>query len=169
MDYLNRVYIALGSNLPDRSTHLKAGREMLRRVSAGGWMESPVYETPPVGPAGQGPYFNQVVSFWYDGDPVKLLYYLKGIELILGRKDRGHWNSREVDLDLLFFGQDVCSGRPTIPHPQIYNRQFVLVPLNDIAPDWVDPKTKKLVSELLSELLSKEEKIPFRVIQGEEP
>ena len=54
MDSLNRVYIALGSNLPDRSAHLKAGRDMLRRVSAGGWVESPIYETPPVGPAGQG-------------------------------------------------------------------------------------------------------------------
>ena len=82
---------------------------MLRRISAGGWVESPIYETPPVGPAGQGPYFNQVVSFWYDGDPVKLLYYLKGSELILGRKDRGHWKSREVDLDLLFLGREVCS------------------------------------------------------------
>ena len=105
----------------------------------------------------------------YDGDPIKLLYYLKGSELILGRKDRGHWNSREVDLDLLFFGREICTGRPNVPHAQIYNRQFVLVPLNDIAPDWVDPKTNKPVHELLSELLAKEEKIPFRVIDGEEP
>ena len=142
---------------------------MLRRVSAGGWVESPIYETPPVGPEGQGPYFNQVVSFWYDGDPIKLLYYLKGSELILGRKDRGHWNSREVDLDLLFFGREVCEGRPTIPQSQIYNRQFVLVPLCDIAPDWVDPKTNKSVKDLLVDLLEKEEKIPFRVIEGEEP
>jgi 2-amino-4-hydroxy-6-hydroxymethyldihydropteridine diphosphokinase len=169
VDSLNRVYIALGSNLPNRSAHLKAGRDMLSRISSGGWVESPIYETPPVGPEGQGPYFNQVVSFWYDGDPLKLLYYLKGSELILGRKDRGHWNSREVDLDLLFFGREVCSGRPTVPHPQIYSRQFVLVPLNDIAPDWVCPKTNKSVSDLLAELLSKEDKIPFRVVNGEEP
>ncbi len=169
VDSLNRVYIALGSNLPNRSAHLKAGRDMLSRISSGGWVESPVYETPPVGPEGQGPYFNQVVSFWYDGDPQKLLYYLKGSELILGRKDRGHWNSREVDLDLLFFGRESCSGRPTIPHPQIYSRQFVLVPLNDIAPDWVCPKTNKSVRDLLAELLSKEDKIPFRVVNGEEP
>lgn len=72
-------------------------------------------------------------------------------------------------MDLLFFGRETCSGRPTIPHPQIYSRQFVLVPLNDIAPDWVCPKTNKSVRDLLAELLSKEEKIPFRVVNGEEP
>ena len=58
---------------------------------------------------------------------------------------------------------------PNIPHPQIYNRQFVLVPLCDIAPDWVDPKTNKTVKDLLSDLLAKEEKIPFRVVTSEEP
>ena len=169
MESLERVFVALGSNLAPRYKRLGEGRDMLRRIARGGWLESSIYETPPVGPEGQGPYFNQVVSFWYSGTPEGLLYYLKGSELILGRKDRGHWNSREVDLDLLFFGQEICTGRPNIPHPQIYNRQFVLVPLNDIAPDWMDPKTNKPVSELLSELLSKEEKIPFRVVQGEEP
>lgn len=165
-----RVFVALGSNLPNRSAHLAAGREMLRKVSSGGWLESPIYETPPVGPAGQGPYFNQVVSFWYEGTSTRLLHFLKGAEVVLGRKPRGHWNSREVDLDLLFYGTELQpSGRPTLPHPQIYNRQFVLVPLNDIAPDWIDPKTHLTVADLLKDLLEKEEKIPFRVIEEEEP
>lgn len=141
---------------------------MLRKVSKGGWKESPIYETPPVGPEGQGPYLNQVVTFWYSGTPERLLNYLKGSEFILGRKPRGHWNSREIDLDLLYFGNLVCQGTPTLPHPQIVNRQFVLVPLNDIAPEWVDPRTDSKVSTLLADLLSKEEKIPFRVITSEE-
>ena len=129
---------------------------MLSRISSGGWMESPIYETPPVGPEGQGPYFNQVVSFWYDGDPKRLLHYLKGAELVLGRKPRGHWNSREIDLDLLYFGNKVMGGRPTIPHV-------------DIAPDWVDPLSNCTMKDLLSQLLQKEEKIAFRTITAEEP
>lgn len=142
---------------------------MLRRIASGGWLESPIYETPPVGPAGQGPYFNQVVSFWYSGTPKQLLYYLKGSELLLGRKPRGHWNSREIDLDLLYFGNQVMTGRPNIPHVQIPNRQFVLVPLNDIAPDWQDPLSCVRVKDMLADLLSRESKIPFRTITGEEP
>ena len=169
VDSLERVFVALGSNLPDRSKHLNEGREMLRKISAGGWLESPIYETPPVGPAGQGPYFNQVVSFWYSGTSTRLLHYLKGAEFVLGRKPRGHWNSREIDLDLLYFGKEVRQGRPDLPHPQIVNRQFVLVPLNDIAPEWDDPQLGVKVKEILSNLLQKEEKIPFRVITSEEP
>ena len=169
VDSLERVFVALGSNLPDRSKHLNEGREMLRKISSGGWLESPIYETPPVGPAGQGPYFNQVVSFWYSGTSTRLLHYLKGAEFVLGRKPRGHWNSREIDLDLLYFGKEVHQGRPNLPHPQIVNRQFVLVPLNDIAPEWDDPQVGVKVKQLLSDLLQKEEKIPFRVITSEEP
>jgi 2-amino-4-hydroxy-6-hydroxymethyldihydropteridine diphosphokinase len=169
VDSLERVFVALGSNLPDRSKHLNEGREMLRKISSGGWLESPIYETPPVGPAGQGPYFNQVVSFWYSGTSTRLLHYLKGAEFVLGRKPRGHWNSREIDLDLLYFGKEVRQGRPNLPHPQVVNRQFVLVPLNDIAPEWEDPQLGIKVKELLSNLLQKEEKIPFRVITSEEP
>ena len=169
VDSLERVFVALGSNLPDRSKHLNEGREMLRKISAGGWLESPIYETPPVGPAGQGPYFNQVVSFWYSGTSTRLLHYLKGAEFVLGRKPRGHWNSREIDLDLLYFGKEVRQGRPNLPHPQIVNRQFVLVPLHDIAPEWDDPQLGVKVKEILSNLLQKEEKIPFRVITSEEP
>ena len=169
VDSLERVFVALGSNLPDRSMHLNEGREMLRKISSGGWLESPIYETPPVGPAGQGPYFNQVVSFWYSGTSTRLLHYLKGAEFVLGRKPRGHWNSREIDLDLLYFGKEVRQGRPNLPHPQVVNRQFVRVPLNDIAPEWEDPQLGIKVKELLSNLLQKEEKIPFRVITSEEP
>ncbi len=168
VESLDRVFIALGSNLAPRSSRLAEGRDMLRRIAKGGWLESPIYETPPVGPEGQGPYFNQVVSFWYSGTPTRLLYYLKGAELLLGRKPRGHWNSREIDLDLLYYGNRVTTGRPTIPHEQVPCRQFVLVPLNDIGPDWRDPLSGKTVKDMLADLLSREGKIPFRTVTGEE-
>ncbi|SHK70440.1 2-amino-4-hydroxy-6-hydroxymethyldihydropteridinediphosphokinase [Fibrobacter sp. UWEL] len=166
---LERVFVALGTNLPNRSRHLSEGRQMLKKVSSGEWLESPIYETPPVGPEGQGPYFNQVVSFLYSGTAEQMLFYLKGSEFILGRKDRGHWNSREIDLDLLYFGSQTCEGRLIVPHSQITNRQFVLVPLNDIAPNWMDPRTGLSVGNMLASLLEKEEKLSFRVITSEEP
>ena len=103
VESLERVFIALGSNLSPRGVHLAEAREMLKHIAVGGWKESPIYETPPVGPVGQGPYFNQVVSFWYTRGKDHLLNYLKGTELFLGRKPRGHWQAREIDLDLLFF------------------------------------------------------------------
>lgn len=169
VESLERVFIALGSNLAPRWKRLAEGRDMLRRIACGGWLESPIYETPPVGPEGQGPYFNQVVSFWYVGTPKQLLYYLKGTEMLLGRKPRGHWNSREIDLDLLYFGGKTNAGRPNVPHVEIPNRQFVLVPMNDIAPDWRDPLTGRTVKDLLANLLTREERIPFRTITEEEP
>jgi 2-amino-4-hydroxy-6-hydroxymethyldihydropteridine diphosphokinase len=165
---LERVFIALGSNIAPRGKRLEEGRDMLRRISSGGWKESPVYETPPVGPEGQDPYFNQVVSFWYAGTPTRLLNYLKGSELVLGRKARGHWNSREIDLDLLYYGNKVLSGRPQVPHGEILHRQFVLVPMNDIAPDWRDPLSGSTVKSLLGDLLNREGKIPFRLVTGED-
>lgn len=168
VDSLERVFIALGSNLSPRASRLENARNMLRRISSGGWKESLIYETPPVGPEGQDPYFNQVVSFWYSGSPIRLLHYLKGSELVLGRKPRGHWNSREIDLDLLFFGNKITKGRPNIPHVEIPYRQFVLVPMNDIAPDWRDPKSGHTMKTMLSDLIAKEGKIPFRTISGED-
>ena len=153
----------------NRWDHLADGRRMLKKVSLGNWTESPIYETPPVGAEGQGPYFNQVVGFQYRGTSSQLLYYLKGSEYLLGRKDRGHWNSREIDLDLLYFGNQVWEGVPTVPHSQIEHRQFVLVPLNDIARDFRDPRSKRTVRSMLDDLLKKEGAIPFRVITEEEP
>ncbi|MCQ2097737.1 MAG: 2-amino-4-hydroxy-6-hydroxymethyldihydropteridine diphosphokinase [Fibrobacter sp.] len=169
MNSFEQVYIALGTNLPNRWEHLAHGRQMLSKVSLGNWTESPIYETPPIGAEGQGPYFNQVVGFRYGGTPSQLLYYLKGAEYVLGRKDRGHWNSREIDLDLLYFGDKVCDGIPTVPHSQIGNRQFVLVPLKDIAPDFRDPRSGCTVVSMLDSLLQREDSIEFRVITSEEP
>jgi len=162
VESLERVFIALGSNLSPRGKRLAEAREMLRRIAVGGWKESPIYETPPVGPAGQGPYFNQVVSFWYIRGKDHLLNYLNGAEIFLGRKPRGHWQSREIDLDLLYHGEMISKGRPTLPHPEVTKRQFVLVPLCDIAPEWIDPLAGRSVQELLTELQTIETPFHFR-------
>ena len=86
---------------------------------------------------------------------------------MLGRRPRGHWNSREIDLDLLYYGSKILSGRPQLPHAEILHRQFVLVPMNDIAPDWRDPLGGNTIKSLLADLLNREGKIPFRLVTGE--
>lgn len=113
---------------------------MLQSISMGNWTESSIQETEPVGPPGQGPYLNQVVGFLSDRSPLQLLHFCKGAEAILGRKTRGHWESREIDLDLLYCGNQVVQNDILqLPHPRIQERAFVLDPLHEIAPDWIDP------------------------------
>ena len=141
---------------------------MLRRISLGGWQESSVYETAPVGPKDQGPFLNQVVSFWFGGGPRKLLNYLKGAELFLGRRPRGHWERREIDLDLLFYGEQICDGRrggPAVPHPLAVSRGFVMVPLAEIASDLRDPLSGKKASRILEELKMRKVETEFRKVE----
>lgn len=168
VESLERVFVALGSNIAPRGKRLADARDMLRRISLGGWQESSVYETAPVGPKDQGPFLNQVVSFWFGGGPRKLLNYLKGAELFLGRRPRGHWERREIDLDLLFYGEQICDGRrggPVVPHPLAVSRGFVMVPLAEIAPDLRDPLSGKTASRILEGLKMRKVETEFRKVE----
>ncbi len=150
-----RVYVALGANLGDREATFAAvlaafEREPdLRLVAASG-----IYETPPLGPPGQGPYLNAVVALHAWLSPLALLERLQAIESALGR-DRGpdavRWGPRAIDLDLLFFG-DRCVSLPDLelPHPRLHERAFVLVPLADVAPELVHPVRGGSVEAMLA-------------------
>ena len=162
-----RVFIALGSNISPRASRLAHARAMLSKVSVGGWKQSPIYETDPIGPQGQGQYLNQVVSFWCTLKPVRLLHILKGIELLQGRKPRQRWDSREIDLDLLYFGNDIRTEAFILPHPQLHLRQFVLRPLCDIDPDWMDPLRAVSTQQLLDDLQTREPPMVLRTVKSE--
>jgi len=163
-----RVFIALGSNIAPRGPRLAKARAFLQKASAGGWKESPIYETPPFGPEGQQSYFNQVVSFWTTRTAEQLLHFLKGIELFQGRKARGRWDSREIDLDLLYCGESIETRHFSLPHPRLHERQFVLVPFCDIDPEWMDPLRGCSVKSFLENLQSREGAAEFRVADSEE-
>jgi 2-amino-4-hydroxy-6-hydroxymethyldihydropteridine diphosphokinase len=120
------VYIALGSNLGDRSANLSAARVAIAalrntRVLA----ESSIEETEPIGPAGQPTYLNQMLAVESSLAPEELLVELLAIERTLGRERRERWGARTLDLDIVRYGSEqVHTDTLTIPHPEIDNRDF---------------------------------------------
>jgi 2-amino-4-hydroxy-6-hydroxymethyldihydropteridine diphosphokinase len=126
-----RAYLGLGSNLGDRRAHLRQAVASIPDVVA----VSPVYETEPVGgPAGQGPFLNLVVALETDRSPRELLDLAQGLEAGAGRVRTEHHGPRTLDVDVLLVG-GLCVDEPdlVVPHPRMWERRFVLVPLADLA------------------------------------
>ncbi len=135
------VYLGFGANLGDRAGNL---RDALRRLVAGGVRlrrVSSVYETAPVGGPPQPAYLNLVAEVETDLAPRALLALCQRIERDLGRVRAERWGPRTVDIDLLLY-EGVTAQEPglTLPHPRLGERQFVLVPLAEIAPELLLPE-----------------------------
>jgi len=151
-----RIGVALGSNLGDRLANLRAARKAIADLTGakGSVLESPVYETEPVGcEPGAGKYLNAVLEIEYNGDPTDLLQKLIRIEESLGR-DRNHARnvSRKIDIDLLYASElNVENEQLQLPHPRLHLRKFVLQPLADFRPELILPNQTKTVRELLAQ------------------
>ena len=151
------VYIGLGSNLGGDLASPK--QNIASAIDALGEIQSTqmigassFYVSKPVGPQDQGNYINAVVKMETDLDAVELLDSLQTIENEHGRERKQHWGPRTLDLDILLFGEQIIhNDRLTIPHVEICNRPFVLVPLAEIDPDCVIPE-KGLVTDLISKV-----------------
>jgi 2-amino-4-hydroxy-6-hydroxymethyldihydropteridine diphosphokinase len=150
---LVRVYAALGSNMGDRWDALRRARNWLARIAVGdGLQVSPVYETLPVGPGNQDCYLNQVVRFETTLGPEALLLFFKEVECWLGRRARPRFHSREIDIDVLFYGDEaIASPELVVPHQRWAERSFVLVPLLDLEPGFLCPVTGESARDLLLE------------------
>jgi 2-amino-4-hydroxy-6-hydroxymethyldihydropteridine diphosphokinase len=146
------VYIALGTNMGDRLDNLQAAlRSLPTAVTVTD--ESPVYETPPWGYEDQPAFLNMVVKGETSLEPEALLTYLKQLEAKLGRESNFRWGPRLIDLDILFYDDLVLDTPPlVIPHPRLHERAFVLVPLADVAPQFVHPVFQQEVNKFLSEI-----------------
>jgi 2-amino-4-hydroxy-6-hydroxymethyldihydropteridine diphosphokinase len=150
---LNQIFISLGTNIEPREERLAKARELLKAEESLDWQESKIYETKPWGEAEQPEFLNQVIGFKSKKTPHELLKFCKDIEQKLGRQKREKWKEREIDLDLLYCGTCIVKDENlTIPHPYIAQREFVLKPLCDIAPDFVDPQSEKSVKEMFENL-----------------
>ncbi|MBM2824442.1 MAG: dihydropteroate synthase/2-amino-4-hydroxy-6-hydroxymethyldihydropteridine diphosphokinase [Dehalococcoidales bacterium] len=150
------VYLGLGSNMGDRQDNLDKGLGFLsQRLRMG--RRSSMYDTAPVGDSAQFRFLNLVCQVYTTLTPAALLATTKGIEAKMGRAPATSGAPRPIDIDILFYGDQVVeTAELIIPHPRLGERAFVLVPLFEIAPDLVHPVSGKAISELLKKVTGKE-------------
>ena len=146
-----QVFIGMGSNLGDRAYYLhQALVEIANSQQIIIKKYSSVYETEPVGKKEQPQFLNMVIELESTLLPQDLLRRLKEIENTLGRTHTEHWGPREIDLDILYYSSEVFNDdKLQLPHPEIANRRFVLVPMKEIAGEFLDPMQRLSMKELL--------------------
>lgn len=150
------VYLGLGSNLGSREYNLDKAMELLSSRFRMGKVSS-IYDTEPVGNPNQPRFLNMVCQVSTTLPPAGLLASLQGFELKLGRLPGRPNSPRPIDIDILFYGEQVIrTPELTIPHPRLAERAFVLIPLAEIAPDLVHPVLGKTIRELLSAIPGKQ-------------
>jgi 2-amino-4-hydroxy-6-hydroxymethyldihydropteridine diphosphokinase len=147
---VTRAYLALGSNRGDRAAYLAAARTQLTEAGITIVRASAERETEPFGVRDQPRFLNQVVEIETALDPMALLEVCQRTEQVVGRTPSPHWGPREIDIDVLLYGdQELRSARLTIPHPGLGERAFVLTLLQELAPDLRPPGVAWTVSERL--------------------
>jgi 2-amino-4-hydroxy-6-hydroxymethyldihydropteridine diphosphokinase len=148
------IYLSLGSNIGKRSKNIISALSFLqsslfiniKKVSS-------FYETSPIGPK-QRNFYNIAVEAETELNPKVLLFLIKRSENILGCSKKIMWGPRIIDIDILFFGKEIINSDDiTIPHREIQNRLFVLIPLCEISSNFIHPCFKKKISDILSDKL----------------
>lgn len=132
------AYLGLGSNVGDRGRHLAEARRLLGERGARVLRSSAVRETEPFGVTGQPCFLNQVIEVAWEGSARELLHVAKAVEAAAGRTPTYRWGPREIDVDVLLFGDEsIAEPDLVVPHPGLWERPFVLQPLGELRPDLV--------------------------------
>ena len=150
---MQTVYLLLGSNLGDRNTYIKEASVLLELLVGKINRSSSIYETQSWGVENLPDYLNQVLEIETNLAPEIILEKTQIIEEKLLRERTNKWHSRTIDIDILFYGFAIIdTNQLKIPHPEIQNRLFTLVPLNELIPDFVHPVLKKTIYKLKQEV-----------------
>lgn len=150
------AYIALGSNLGDKEKNLRRALLLLTQQGVEVVRVSSFLSTEPYGVTDQPQFLNAVACVRTSLAPLALLDVLLATELAMGRVRLRHWGERNIDLDLLLY-EDVVLDTPRLrlPHSDMQNRDFVLLPLAEIAPELKHPTLQKTIYELKENLMSR--------------
>ena len=158
------AFIGLGGNLGDPRKNLS---EAISHLAEFFIVEkkSSLYRTIPVGgPPGQPVCYNAVAQFKTSGNPIDSFHTLRTIERRMGRTKAEKWAPRIIDLDLLDQDGVIVEGQElTLPHPMLHLRAFVLLPLNEIAPDWRHPRLNSTPNEMIEKLTAEDKSVIIAV------
>lgn len=150
------AYIALGSNLGDKEKNLRRALLLLTQQGVEVVRVSSFLSTEPYGVTDQPQFLNAVACVRTSLAPLALLDVLLATELAMGRVRLRHWGERNIDLDLLLYEDVVLDmSRLRLPHPDMQNRDFVLLPLAEIAPELKHPTLQKTIWELKENLMNR--------------
>ncbi|PCI29889.1 MAG: 2-amino-4-hydroxy-6-hydroxymethyldihydropteridine diphosphokinase [SAR324 cluster bacterium] len=159
------VYLALGSNLAPREKYIFESIQLLKEEFPQDFRTSSIYETQPFGGLDQPAYYNCCVSFRSSLTPQELLQRILAIEYHLGRRRSGkRWESRVIDIDIALFGQEIIEEADLIiPHYDLRERDFFLIPLLELDRTLVNPKTQRLLQAELKDLATATKTSPVRL------
>lgn len=155
---INTSFIALGSNIGERQSYLyHAIKKMQNHSSIEIVNYSSIYETDPVGYEEQDKFLNMVIKANVNLQPLELLHTLQKIENELSRKREIRWGPRTIDLDILLYNQDnIETEQLIVPHPRMYERAFVMIPLLELNNEDVIPQIDRSLKQNTDKLKDKE-------------
>jgi 2-amino-4-hydroxy-6-hydroxymethyldihydropteridine diphosphokinase len=145
---MHKYYLHIGSNQGDRLQILQSCVDAIAKSIGSVTDTSSIFETEPWGMKDQNAFLNQALLCHSSLEPGELLAKAKQIEASVGKGKEERWGPRLLDIDILYCDDLIIEGNPQIPHPEIANRNFVLIPMMEIAPDFMDPKHQKTIDEL---------------------
>lgn len=149
---MNNVYLLIGGNVGDRRENLQQAIIALNQTCGEIVRQSAIYETAAWGKTDQQAFLNQALLLVTRFTAPELLQHTLEAENLLGRVRQERYGPRIIDIDILFFNNDIVREPAlTIPHPEVQNRRFALVPLHELAPGLVHPVLQKTIHELLEE------------------